>query len=73
MFDRSQFFTLIREANNQNSALDTKEQPFGCSSLMSFNMVGLERYFQLYAVKLTVVACTCVHGKLRNILIAEPR
>ncbi len=24
MFDRSQFFTLIREANNQNSALDTK-------------------------------------------------
>ncbi len=25
MFDRSQFFTLIREENNQNSALDTKK------------------------------------------------
>lgn len=74
MFDRSQFFTLIREANNQNSALDTKRAAVW---LLFINVVqygwGLERYFQLYAVKLTVVACTCVHGKLRNILIAEPR
>ena len=69
MFDRGQFLTLIRDANNENYAWGTKK----AARELLFNRLVLEGYLHFKTVEDIVVACARVHREFRGVLVTEPR